>query len=59
MKADLTMSDRVYEDRPHWAGPQINAILLHRKSSFSCYLMGRMYEADLTAQATSSVRLLG
>jgi hypothetical protein len=48
MRVDLNEPDWVYEDKPHRARPRINDIILQRKSLFSCYLMGRMYEADLT-----------
>jgi hypothetical protein len=59
MRADFTEPDQVYEARPHRSRPQINTIILQRKSSFSCYLMGRMYGADLTIRAIMNVKLEG
>jgi hypothetical protein len=55
LRAELTKAGRVYEGGPHRAEPQINAILLQSKTSFSYYLTGRMYLVDLSIQAMSNV----
>jgi hypothetical protein len=56
MRADIIGPNWVYEGGPHRVRPHINAILLQRKSSFSCYLTVTRYEANLTAWATSNLR---